>query len=152
MLIQINMDMVVMVLDLMHVQKCNYRLLNWLKMLLFLALTIAHQRILIIEKYISHSLRKVQEMDWMKLQQWQKLNSLSINQVKKKGFFSLLYNAANNCLQANGVKTYQFKAKDSKLDPYPLHLGNIPKGFTDNNTKKLNWLEKCTIFLNSMVS
>ena len=92
------MDMVVMVLDLMHVQKCNYRLLNWLKMLLFLALTIAHQRILIIEKYISHSLRKVQEMDWMKLQQWQKLNSLSINQVKKKGFFSLLYNAANNCL------------------------------------------------------
>ena len=31
---------------------------------------------------------------------------------------------------------YQFKANDSKIKPYPLCLGKIPKDFTLDNIKK----------------
>ena len=35
----------------------------------------------------------------------------------------------------NGVKVYQFKAKDSKIKPYALCLGNISKDVTVNSMK-----------------
>ena len=39
-------------------------------------------------------------------------------------------------LFVNVAKIYQFKAKSSKVKPYPLCLGNISKDFTVNNVKK----------------
>ena len=39
-------------------------------------------------------------------------------------------------LYANGTKIHQFK--DSEIKPYPLCLGNIPKGFTADKMKKLD--------------
>ena len=34
------------------------------------------------------------------------------------------------------VKLYQFKAKDSEINSYPLGLGNTSKEFTIDNMKK----------------
>ena len=48
---------------------------------------------------------------------------------------SLHYNAANSFSYINGVKIYQFKAKESEIKPYPLCLGNISKDFTVDNMK-----------------
>ena len=42
------------------------------------------------------------------------------------------------------MKIYQFKAKYSKIKPYPLCLGNISKDFTANNIKKQ--MDRSTIF------
>ena len=49
---------------------------------------------------------------------------------------SLHYNGSNSFLFVNTVKLDQFKAKSSKIKPWPLCLGNIPKNFTFNNMKK----------------
>ena len=49
---------------------------------------------------------------------------------------SLHYDESNSFLFVNAVKMYQFKAKDSKIKPYSLGLGNISKDFTLNNMKK----------------
>ena len=35
-----------------------------------------------------------------------------------------------------GVKIYQFKAKDSEFNAYPLCLGNVSKHFAVSNMKK----------------
>ena len=34
------------------------------------------------------------------------------------------------------MQQYQFKAKNTKIKPYPLCLGNISTGFTIDNIKK----------------
>ena len=47
---------------------------------------------------------------------------------------SLHNNRSNSFLFVNGVRMYQFKAKDIKL--HPLFLGNISKDLTFNNMKK----------------
>ena len=49
---------------------------------------------------------------------------------------SLHYNGSNSFLFVNAIKIYQFKAKDSEINPYPLGLGYISKVFTIDNTKK----------------
>ena len=36
----------------------------------------------------------------------------------------------------NGVKIYQFKAKDFELVDYPLCLEKTSKGFSDDNVKQ----------------
>lgn len=41
----------------------------------------------------------------------------------------------------NGVKIYQIKTKDSKLNAYPLCFGNIWKVFIVNNTRKLDYVD-----------
>ena len=41
---------------------------------------------------------------------------------------------------------YHFKAKDSELNTYPLCLGNIPKDFTADNMKKMDYMDLCMIF------
>ena len=46
------------------------------------------------------------------------------------------YNGSNSFFFVNGTKIYQFKAKNSKIKPYPLSLGNISKDFSANNMKK----------------
>ena len=42
-------------------------------------------------------------------------------------------------MYVNGVKIYQFKAKDSQIKPYWLCLGNISKDCTADNTKNTGW-------------
>ena len=46
------------------------------------------------------------------------------------------YNGSNSFLFINGVKMYQFKAKNSEVEPYPLCSGNISKDFAIDNKKK----------------
>ena len=61
----------------------------------------------------------------------------SINFTKNKKFcLSLLYNGANSYLFVNGREIYKFKAKDSKIVPRPLCLGNISKDSSVNNMKR----------------
>ena len=49
---------------------------------------------------------------------------------------SQYYNERNIYLFVNGVKTYRFKAKDSKLVAYLLFLRNISKDFLVDNMKE----------------
>ena len=44
------------------------------------------------------------------------------------------------------ITIYQFKAKDSKIKYYTLHLGNISKNFTVNNMKKNRIKQNCKTF------
>ena len=55
---------------------------------------------------------------------------------EKKVCLSLHYNGSNSLLYANGVKKYQFKAKDLEIKPYPFCFGNTSKYFAVNNMKK----------------
>ena len=41
----------------------------------------------------------------------------------------------------NGVKIYQFEAKDSEMEPYPLGFSNISKDFTVDNMKNIGFNE-----------
>ena len=45
------------------------------------------------------------------------------------------YNETNSYLFVNGTETYKFKAKDSKIVPAPLCLGNISKDWSVDNMK-----------------
>ena len=56
------------------------------------------------------------------------------------------YNESNSVLYVNVVKTYQFKAKDFKIKPYPLCLDNI-SSFTLDNRKTVEVYGKYMIFL-----
>ena len=40
-------------------------------------------------------------------------------------------------MHANGLKIYQFKAKDLEIKPYVLCLGNMVKNFAVNNMKNM---------------
>ena len=51
--------------------------------------------------------------------------------------FSLHYNGANSYLFVNGTEIYKFKAKDSETVATPLCLGNISKGFSVDDMKKI---------------
>ena len=50
----------------------------------------------------------------------------------------LRYNGSNRFLYVNGVKIYQFKAKNSDITPYPLYLGKILKNFGVDDMEKLD--------------
>ena len=56
------------------------------------------------------------------------------------------YNGSNSFLFVNAVKMYQFKAKDSDIKPYPLCLGNISKGYTLGNMKKVELKKIVNVF------
>ena len=59
----------------------------------------------------------------------------SIN-FKQTLCFSLHYNGANSYLFVNGTEIYNFQAKDSKIIPRPLCLGNISKDWSVDNMKR----------------
>ena len=62
--------------------------------------------------------------------------SINITKSKEKLFKSAL-EWEQQFFYANGTKIYQFNAKDPKIKPYPLCLGNISKYFLlDNMTKR----------------
>ena len=60
---------------------------------------------------------------------------------------SVHYIASNSYFYANGVQIYQFKMKHFEIKPYSLSLGNISEDFMVDNMKKLDWMERCSIFL-----
>ena len=62
--------------------------------------------------------------------------SFNFSRSNRKFCLSLHYNGSNSFLFVNATKIYQFKAKDSEIKKYLLHLGNIAKDFTANNMKK----------------
>ena len=45
-------------------------------------------------------------------------------------------NGSNSFLIVNATKIHQLKAKDCKIKPYILFLGNISRDFTIDNMKK----------------
>ena len=46
------------------------------------------------------------------------------------------YNGTNSYLFVNGTEIHKFKAKDSEIVATPLCLGNVSKGWSDDNLKK----------------
>ena len=44
---------------------------------------------------------------------------------------------SSSYLFGNGVKIYQFKAKESELNAYPVCFGNILKDFSNDNMKQI---------------
>ena len=66
----------------------------------------------------------------------EKMYSINFTVTKKKFCLSLHYNGANSYLFVNGTEIYKFKAKDSKIVPSLLYLGNISKDWTADNMKK----------------
>ena len=61
---------------------------------------------------------------------------LILLKIIKKICFSLHYNGRNSYLLVNGTEIHKFKARDSKIVPYPLCLGNVSKDFSVDNMKK----------------
>ena len=62
--------------------------------------------------------------------------SINFTESGKRFVLSLHYNGSNSFLFLNATKLYQFKAKDSEINPHPLCLGNISKDFIIDNMKK----------------
>ena len=69
------------------------------------------------------------------------LYSINFTRPGMKFCLRVHYNWSNSFLFLNATKIYQFKAKDSEIEKYPLCLGNISRDFSANNMKKtgLNW-------------
>ena len=61
--------------------------------------------------------------------------SVNFTDHRKKCCLSLHYNEANCYLFANGTEIIKFKAKDSKIIPTLLCLGNISKDWSVDNMK-----------------
>ena len=66
------------------------------------------------------------------------MNSINFTVTKKKFCLSLHYNGANSYLFANGTEIYKFKAK-VEIVATPLCLGNISKGWSLDNMKKIGF-------------
>ena len=59
----------------------------------------------------------------------EKIYSFNFTKVNTKFCFSLHYNRANSYLFVNGTEIHKFTAKDSKIVPCNLYLGNVSKDF-----------------------
>ena len=66
---------------------------------------------------------------------------INFSAQRKKFYLSLHLSGNNSFLFTNGVKTYQFKAKDFELNAYPLRSGKILKEFTvdDDDDELFLW-------------
>ena len=62
--------------------------------------------------------------------------SINFTKINTKFCLSLRYNGANSYLFVDGTEIYKFKAKDSKIVPNNLCLGNISKDSLASNMKK----------------
>ena len=62
--------------------------------------------------------------------------SINFSRSNRKFCLSLHYNGSSSFLFVNATKIYQFRAKDSEINKYPLCLGNISEDFSANNMKK----------------
>ena len=61
---------------------------------------------------------------------------INFTEEKTKFCLSLHYNWVNSYLFVNDTEIIKFKAKDSKINPYELCLGNILKDWSVDNMKK----------------
>ena len=66
----------------------------------------------------------------------EKMYSINFSKVNTKFCLSLHYNGANSYLFVNGTEIYKFTAKDSKIVPNNLCLGNVSKDFSVSKMKK----------------
>ena len=64
--------------------------------------------------------------------------SINITMRKKKFCLSLHYNGANSYLFVNSTEISKFKENGSEIVAIPLCLGNISKGWSVDNMKKLD--------------
>ena len=55
---------------------------------------------------------------------------INFTQSGKRFALSLHYNGSNSFLFVNATNVYQFKAKESEIKDYALHLGKISEDFT----------------------
>ena len=62
--------------------------------------------------------------------------SINFTKVNTKFCLNLHYNGANSYLFINGTEIHQFTAKDSKIVPDNLYLGNVSKDFSASIIKK----------------
>ena len=76
-----------------------------------------------------------------KIDNWKK-NILILSKGPTQG---LEHTGANSYLLVNGIKTYNFKAKDSEIVPSLLCLGNVSKDWKVDNLKKTG-LNGCFLF------
>ena len=135
MLILINMHIVGMVLDLMHVHNFHYLIIASAKMSLLLELIIVLLCILIIKKCLSSCWRTKRQKDLnttITAEAWYPVN---FTKSEKRFALRLHYNGSNSFLFVNATKTYQFKAKYSEIKSYTLFLGK----FTFNKVFVLPW-------------
>ena len=65
-----------------------------------------------------------------------KMYSINFTVTKKKFCLSLHYNGTNSYLLVNGTEISKFKAKEFKIVPAPLCLGNISKDWSKDNMKR----------------
>ena len=115
----------------MHVHNFHCRLVNGVQMLLYLVWKIVHQDIPVTEKKDILVLGEgpIDGLDDITITIEAKYSVLIIKLRKKIYFYKAM-------LCMNGVKIYQFKAKDSEIKPYILCLENISKVFIVGNMKK----------------
>ena len=71
---------------------------------------------------------------------------INFTQSGKRFVLSLHYNESNSFSFVNVTKVYQFKAKNSEIKDYSLHLGNISKIFAINTTKNVGLTEAVNVF------
>ena len=62
--------------------------------------------------------------------------SINFSRSQRKFWLGLHYSGSNSFSFVITTTIYQFKAKLSKMKPYPLYLGSISKVLTSNNIKK----------------
>ena len=61
---------------------------------------------------------------------------INFTNPRKKLVVSLDYKGSDSFLIVSATKIYQVKAKDSRIQTYPLCVGNISEDFAINNLKK----------------
>ena len=66
----------------------------------------------------------------------EKMYSINFTKANRKLCLSLHYNGDDSYLFINDKEIIKFKAKDSKVVPYPLCLGNVSKDFSPSNMHK----------------
>ena len=119
-----NIKIMIMGLDLMHVHNFHGQSIAGLKMPLFLLLASAHLCMLIIKIKISYFSVKVQNKAPVTTEA---KYPIDFTQPGKKLVLSLHYNRSDSFLLANTVKMYEFKAKYSETKPYSSCLVKIQK-------------------------
>ena len=119
------MDIVIIVLDLMHVHNFHCRLINGVKNFAILGAGNS------LSKHTDYKTKDIQVLvegltDGLDNAAITGEGKYSFNvSNKKKIVFSLHQNAANNYLHANVVKMYKFIAEDLEIKPNSLCFGSI---------------------------
>ena len=144
MLVQINTNMVAPALDLIFAHSFRLQVKKLQKnVIIFGAYLSLSVHIDNKRRYLNSWWRINTRIRWYHI----KKRSLIFTQPNKRFALSLYFNRDNSFLFANAKKTYQFKAKDSKIKDYALHLGNFLKGFTINYLKKTRLKGNIKFFL-----